>query len=172
MPLAFGTGMAHTTSNVPAPEETALARAAEGSRRLRFLVADDAGVNRRIAALVLEHRGHSVRTAIDGGEALEILQREPFDCVLMDVHMPGVDGLEATRRIRERERETGAHLAILAMTADTLAADIDRCRDAGMDDCVSKPMEPGETIAAALRVIDAPHAAGAHEANVATELRS
>lgn len=134
--------------------------AAENSRPLRFLVADDDRVNRRVAALLLAHQGHLVRTATNGTDAVNMVVRESFDCVLMDVHMPGVDGLDATRRIRERERQTGGHLPILAMTADTLPADRARCREAGMDDCVNKPLDAKEAVAAALRVIGLGHNVG------------
>lgn len=78
--------------------------------------------------------------------------------------MPGLDGLDATRRIREQERQTGRHLPILAMTADTLPADRDRCREAGMDDCVAKPLDAEEAIAAALRVMALDHNAASDDA--------
>jgi len=108
----------------------------------RVLVADDNPVNRKVAALMLRQMGYRVAEAADGEEALRRLENEHFDLVLMDVHMPRMDGLEACRRIRADGRYGNPR--ILAMTALTLRHDIQRCRDAGMDGYVSKPLEMGE----------------------------
>jgi PAS domain S-box-containing protein len=123
------------------PPRPAIPRLEAGQRRLRVLLAEDNPVNQKLAAHLLEKRGHSVAVASSGREALGRLEKEPFDLVLMDVQMPEMDGLEATRTIRERERETGTHLPIVAMTAHAMKGDRDRCLEAGMDDYVSKPIQ-------------------------------
>src|SRR5205807_918407 len=92
----------------------------------------------------VEKRGHTVSVANNGREALELLERarwEGFDVVLMDVQMPEMDGLEATASIRARERATGRHIPIIAMTAHAMKGDRERCLEAGMDDYVSKPIQ-------------------------------
>ncbi len=109
---------------------------------LRILLAEDNVVNQRLASRLLEKRGHVVLVANNGQEALDMLQAESFDLVLMDVQMPELDGLEATREIRKREEKTGAHISIVAMTAHAMDGDRERCIEAGMDDYVSKPVKP------------------------------
>jgi CheY-like chemotaxis protein len=93
---------------------------------------------------LLEKKGYVVAVAGNGQEALTALERQPFDLVLMDLQMPVMDGLEATVGIREREKGTGRHLPIIALTAHTLKEDRDRCMAAGMDDYVMKPIQPQE----------------------------
>lgn len=110
----------------------------------RVLIAEDGLINQRVASEFLEHRGHQVIVVSDGQQALEILERESFDLVLMDVQMPVLDGLSATAALRERERDSGQHLPVVAMTANAMKGDRERCMDAGMDDYVSKPIEPAE----------------------------
>ncbi len=108
--------------------------------RLNVLVAEDNPFNQRVARLMLERRGHAVEFAADGLEALEALGRRRFDIVLMDVQMPGMDGLEATAQVRARERASGEHIPIIAMTAHAQAEDHRHCFAAGMDGYVSKPV--------------------------------
>lgn len=108
---------------------------------LRILLAEDNIVNQRLASRLLEKQGHVVQVANNGIEALEHLQKDTFDLVLMDVQMPELDGLEATREIRKREMSTGEHIRIVAMTAHAMDGDRERCIEAGMDDYVSKPIK-------------------------------
>ncbi len=110
------------------------------ARSLSFLVAEDNAVNQRLIARLLEKRGHRVVLAQNGREALEALEKQPFDIVLMDVQMPEMDGFEATRLIREKEKASGAHLAIIALTAHAMQGDKERCLACGMDGYVSKPI--------------------------------
>ncbi|MDG3005454.1 response regulator [Paludisphaera mucosa] len=117
------------------------------SRRLRVLLAEDAPVNQRLAVTLLESRGYEVAVAGDGREALEILDRETFDLVLMDVQMPRMDGFEATAAIRRGEVDTGRHLTILAMTAHAMDGDRERCLGAGMDGYISKPIRAQQFLA-------------------------
>jgi PAS domain S-box-containing protein len=108
----------------------------------RILLAEDNSVNRKLARHILEKRGHRVGMAVNGAEAVERSAREPFDAILMDVQMPGMDGFEATRHIRAREKSTGVHIPIIAMTAHAMAGDRERCLAEGMDGYVSKPLTP------------------------------
>jgi CheY-like chemotaxis protein len=111
---------------------------------LRILVAEDNRINVMLATALLTKMGHRVDTVANGREALEALARAPYDLVLMDVHMPEMDGLEATWRIRQAE-STGrrrGRLPIVALTASTLEGDRQVCIDAGMDDFLAKPLNP------------------------------
>ncbi len=109
---------------------------------LRILLAEDNEVNQKLAVHLLEKRGHSVAVANNGREALEWLERETFDVALLDVQMPEVDGFETTAEIRKREQSTRRHLPIIAMTAYAMQGDRERCLAAGMDDYISKPIQP------------------------------
>jgi two-component system sensor histidine kinase/response regulator len=114
----------------------------ESRGRLRILLAEDNRVNQVLAVRLLEKRGHEVEVAGNGEEALEALDRQEFDLVLMDVQMPEMDGLQATVAIRKREMRSGRHIPIIAMTAHAMAGDKERCLDAGMDDYITKPIRP------------------------------
>ena len=117
----------------------------------RVLVAEDNEVNQKVAVRILEKLGYRVEVAENGKEALEACARTRYDAVLMDGQMPGMDGFEATRRIREREHEAGGpRLPIVAMTASAMKGDREKCLEAGMDDYVSKPVTP-EALEAVLR---------------------
>jgi PAS domain S-box-containing protein len=128
-----------------APSETAIAPP-EG---MRILMAEDNRINVLLATNLLTKMGHRVDTVGDGKEALEALSRAPYDLVLMDVHMPEMDGLEATRRIRRAEGSTrgrraaaGLRTPIVALTANAMEGDRQVCLDAGMDDFLTKPLDP------------------------------
>ena len=110
-------------------------------RRLRVLLAEDNPVNQKLAVGILAKRGHSVRVAQNGREAVEAVGEQSFDLVLMDVHMPEMGGFEATGLIRKRERIHGGHLPIVAVTARAMTGDRERCLQAGMDDYLTKPMK-------------------------------
>jgi CheY-like chemotaxis protein len=129
-------------------QAAALPERAGALRALHVLVAEDGVVNQRVALGLLERRGHTVVLAKNGREALAALERAPFDLVLMDVQMPEMDGLEATAAIRARERDTGAHIPIIAATAHAMEGDQQRCLAAGMDGYVSKPIRLDELYAA------------------------
>jgi signal transduction histidine kinase/ActR/RegA family two-component response regulator len=120
----------------------AVQRDQPAARSLRVLVAEDNAVNQKLASRLLERRGHQVVMADDGRKALEILEREEFDVILMDVQMPIMDGLETTAEIRNREKTMGAYTPIVAMTAHAMKGDRERCFTAGMDAYVNKPFEP------------------------------
>jgi CheY-like chemotaxis protein len=114
------------------------------------LLAEDNAINQRIGRLMLEKLGHHVDTVGNGREAMEAVQRVPYDVVLMDIEMPEMDGLEATRAIR---RELPAHRQpqIVAMTAGALVEDRQACTEAGMDDYMAKPVRLGVLDATLIR---------------------
>ncbi len=130
-----------TEPNLPKPTVTG-ARPASGQSpvALRVLLAEDNPVNQKLVIRFLEKQGHTVVVAGNGKEALACLEKQTFDLVLMDVQMPEMDGLEATRLIRQREQATGGHLPIIAMTASAMKGDRERCLEAGMDRYISKPV--------------------------------
>jgi CheY-like chemotaxis protein/HPt (histidine-containing phosphotransfer) domain-containing protein len=133
--LACGGG---TTGSAARPQESL--QPAPAPERLRVLVAEDSPVNQALATRLLAKLGHEAVVVGDGREALEALDRDCFDLVLMDVQMPELDGLEATALLRRRESETGAHVPVVAMTAHAMRGDRERCLAAGCDGYVSKPM--------------------------------
>jgi CheY-like chemotaxis protein len=106
------------------------------------LLAEDNAVNRKVATRMLEKRGHQVVVTLNGKEALAALQKDTYDLVLMDVQMPEMDGLEATRTIRGLELGTGFHQRIIALTAHAMVGDRERCLEAGMDGYLTKPLRP------------------------------
>lgn len=106
---------------------------------LRILLAEDNPVNQKLTTEFLKKLGHEVVVAVDGHAALSALQQTCFDLVLMDVQMPGMDGIETTAEIRRTERVSGKHIPIVALTAHAMKGDQEKCFRAGMDDYLSKP---------------------------------
>ena len=120
----------------------------EARRELNILLAEDNLINQKLAVALLTKNGHRVTVAVNGAEALKISTATDFDLILMDLQMPVMDGLAATEAIRLREGETGKHVPIVAMTANALAGDRERCLESGMDGYVSKPIRVNELLAA------------------------
>ena len=116
----------------------------EGRNGPRVLLAEDNAVNQTLAVRLLEKRGCSVEVAGNGRDAVAAFERQSFDLVLMDVQMPEMDGFEATAVIRERERATGTHTPIVAMTAHVMKGDREQCLAAGMDGYIPKPVRAQE----------------------------
>ena len=125
----------------------------EEKKRARILLAEDNAVNRTLAIRLLEKRGYTVGVAANGREALAALEREEFEAILMDVQMPELDGFEATKQIREKEKVSGRRIPIIAMTAHALKGDEERCIEAGMDGYVSKPIRTNELYAALEKMV-------------------
>jgi two-component system, sensor histidine kinase and response regulator len=119
----------------------------EARRPLAILLAEDNTVNQRLAARLLEKRGHAVVTVETGKAAVQALATQSFDLVLMDIQMPEMDGLEATISIREGEKKNGKHIPIIAMTANAMVGDKEQCLLAGMDAYISKPLQVKELFA-------------------------
>jgi CheY-like chemotaxis protein/nitrogen-specific signal transduction histidine kinase len=130
--------------------------AAGAPRSLRILVAEDNAVNQRLAVRMLEKAGHQADLASNGREAVEALDREPYDLVLMDCLMPEMDGFEATRAIRAAEEGTRRHIPIVALTANAMERDREQCLAAGMDDYLTKPFTKQALTAAVERCSDPP----------------
>lgn len=127
-----------SVASVRAPE-TPVPEPTDASGK-RILLAEDNKINAILAVSLLNRAGHSVDTVANGEEVLQALERDTYDLILMDVHMPGMDGLEATRRIRAMDQH--ADLPIIALTANAMAEDRAQCLEAGMNDFLAKPMTP------------------------------
>jgi signal transduction histidine kinase/CheY-like chemotaxis protein/HPt (histidine-containing phosphotransfer) domain-containing protein len=137
------------------------AEAGPAKRSARILLVEDLDINQELARAVLEGAGHRVDIAVDGTEAVSAVQLKPYDVVLMDVQMPGLDGLAATRLIRALDHPARA-VPIVAMTANVLPQQVSACRQAGMTDHVGKPFKREELFSAIERALgDGPAAAAA-----------
>lgn len=123
------------------------------ARKLQILLAEDNPINQKLATRILEKLGHEVKVAGNGFEAIRELRESAFDLILMDIHMPEMDGLEATGVIRDSEKGTKNHIPIIALTANAMQGDRERFLQAGMDEYVSKPIKKPELIAAIQQTI-------------------
>ena len=137
----------HFTAILAWPEQKTAVPVAAGNIRepgpagkLHILLVEDNAINQKLALRLLQHGGHSVVCANDGRQALAAFGREPFDLVLMDIQMPNMDGFEATAEIRRLEAAVSRHTPILALTANAMKGDRERCLAAGMDGYVAKPL--------------------------------
>ena len=149
-------GLPPTTA--PSPSTRPPEPASRSAHRLRILVAEDNEFNSRLIEELLARRGHHVQLAGDGSEALRLLDGEQFDLMLLDLHMPEKDGFQVIQAVRERERFTGDHLPVIAVTARSRPADRERVLAAGMDDFLAKPLQASGLWAAIDRVMAAPKA--------------
>jgi two-component system, sensor histidine kinase and response regulator len=122
---------------------------------LNILLAEDNIVNQRVAAGLLTRRGHRITIANDGVQALAVLERQPFDLVLMDLQMPNMNGIEATRAIRAAEEDTARHIPIIGLSAHALADDRVRCLEAGMDAYLTKPLRAKDLFDTIYTLVDA-----------------
>jgi CheY-like chemotaxis protein len=123
---------------------------------LRILLVEDSVFNQKVALGLLQKYGHTVAVANNGREAVAWMDPGDFDVILMDVEMPEMDGLEATAIIREKEKGTGRHVPIVAMTAHAMKGDRERCLAAGMDDYVSKPIRAQQLFDTLAALFDGP----------------
>ena len=158
-------GLADRTAEAPvrrgAPPQARRARPRPGAPKLAVLLVEDNSANRRLAQIVLARHGHAITAVDSGAAALEALQHGRFDLILMDVQMPGMDGIDTTRAIRQSERRCGRRLPIIALTAHAIAGDRERCLDAGMDGYLVKPIHPTALLDAVERLGLRPEQAGA-----------
>ena len=125
---------------IPLITRYSLGDARDPSTTLRVLLAEDNAVNQRLASRLLEKRGHRVQVVANGREALDVLAKESFDLVFMDIQMPEMDGFEATAAVRKKEQASGERQPIIALTAHAMKGDRERCVSAGMDGYLSKPI--------------------------------
>jgi CheY-like chemotaxis protein len=135
-----GRAVGESTEAPPAREGADMRRpSSKAARRLSVLLAEDNDINALLAVSLLQRDGHSVDRVVNGVEALEAVAQKRYDLILMDVHMPELDGLEATRRLRQ-----GPHrdIPVIALTANAMDEDRKHCLDAGMDDYLPKPLDP------------------------------
>jgi CheY-like chemotaxis protein/HPt (histidine-containing phosphotransfer) domain-containing protein len=133
------------------PKAEGIAKPKQTVRPLRILLAEDNPVNQKVAIGLLRPDGHAVEVANNGREAVDAVKARPFDVVLMDMHMPVMDGIEATRLIRALPGPMGA-VPIISLTATVDAASVQKARDAGMNDYVPKPIDPDALLAALFRL--------------------
>ncbi|MDQ2104870.1 response regulator, partial [Azospirillum isscasi] len=172
--VAAGRAVAEATPAAPSAESPTTpapgtAAEAEALGRL-ILVAEDNAINRKVLHMQLTSLGHTAEMTNGGAEALAALERRRYALLLTDIQMPEVDGFELTRRIRAAERATGAHLPIVALTANAAPADIDSYRAAGMDEALSKPVDLAKLGAALARFLPPAGPAPAAVLPVATPL--
>jgi PAS domain S-box-containing protein len=123
------------------------------SRRLHILVAEDNPFNQAVMEDLLPRRGHTLQVAADGRAALAALEQGRFDVLLLDIHMPELDGFQVIAIQRQREQITGQHLPVIALTARSADGERERCMQAGMDDYLAKPVRAAELFAAIDRVV-------------------
>ena len=126
----------------------------KSQRSLRILLAEDNVVNQKVVTSMLQKRGHQVVVAEDGKKAVTAFEGGVFDLVLMDVHMPEMDGFEATAAIRESQKSNGTHTPIVAMTANAMQGDRERCLEAGMDGYIPKPVKAKELFRGVEEAVD------------------
>jgi CheY-like chemotaxis protein len=131
------------------------AGAADNLPALSVLLAEDNPINQKVVTTMLEKRGHTVGVVQNGQEAVLAVEDGGYDLVLMDISMPEMDGFEATGIIRERELLSGEHMPIIALTANAMKGDAEKCIDAGMDGYVAKPMRLEALLCEMERVISA-----------------
>ena len=132
--------LAAARSDSPTIEPTADATDAPMGARLRVLLVEDHAISRQVAAAMIERLGCQVDSVADGRDALAVLDAGPYDVVFMDMQLPGLDGLAATAELRRREARTGRHVPVIALTANAMTDDRQRCLQAGMDDYLAKPL--------------------------------
>ncbi len=144
-----------TASNAPI-EKTSAQLSPPATRQLRVLLAEDNPVNQKISRTMLEKAGHTVVSALNGVEAVARYQQERFDLILMDVQMPDMDGIEATRRIRMLEQISGQYTLIIALTAHAMKGDQERFLEAGMDAYLGKPVRSPVLLETIARYFPAP----------------
>ena len=138
-------------SQAPVPAQ---AGAESRASRQRILLAEDNSVNAEVATALVSRLGHEVTLVQDGAEVLRKLESQDFDLLLLDIQMPGLNGYETTIQIRNLERRTGRHLPVVALTANAIKGDRERCLAAGMDDYLSKPYSPSELAAVLSRTLN------------------
>jgi len=126
----------------------------KAARILNILIAEDNLLNQKIAVKLLEKKGWLVEVVDNGQKVIDRISTRNFDAVLMDVQMPVLDGLEATKRIREQEKQTGRHIPIVAMTARAMVEDERKCMESGMDGYVSKPIDAAKMYATIEKVLE------------------
>src|SRR6202030_37778 len=135
------------TQQAPSPVPTTIP--------LHILVAEDNELSAQVLEQSLVRQGHRVRLASNGREVLALAEEGGFDLLLLDVHMPELDGFQVARAVRERERAAGGHLPVVALTARARKEDRERCLAAGMDDFLAKPIQVANLWAALDRVVSA-----------------
>ncbi len=147
---------------------------AQGERNfgMKVLVVEDNAVNQKVAAILLEKAGCRVDLAANGREALEASSRIAYDCIFMDCQMPEMDGFESAAAIRKRELQSGHRVPIVAMTANAMASDRQRCLDAGMDGYLSKPVQSEELYAVLASYWDPDRAAKASASDEVSEVKA
>ena len=157
-------GLADRTAEAPVrrrtPPEARRAEQRPEAPKLAVLLVEDNSVNRRLAQIVLGRHGHAITAVDSGAAALQALQHARFDLILMDVQMPGMDGIDTTRAIRQSERRRGRRVPIIALTAHAMAGDRERCLGAGMDGYLVKPIDPTALLDAVERLGLEPEQAG------------
>jgi CheY-like chemotaxis protein/HPt (histidine-containing phosphotransfer) domain-containing protein len=141
--LALAVSKKHSESKTqPMPIVTRHSVSEDRKRRMRILLAEDNMINQELALGILEKVGYRADAVANGKEVLSAFGKGSYDLILMDVQMPEMDGFEATAAIRRKEREGGKHIPIIAMTAHAMKGDRERCLEAGMDDYLTKPIQP------------------------------